>query len=88
MSNGLGQFLLDAVKGKLRRLKICRPSGCRLEQHAAGSDDDRCVKQVIVANHRAAVLLGGRNEELFTGRKLKAILRYANKGGLFDFLVG
>ena len=86
MANGLRHFLLEAVRGRYDASKFADRLDAALNNMPQGLMMIDASNQVVVANHRAAVLLGGLDEELFTDRKLKAILRYANKGGLFDLL--
>ncbi len=86
MANGLRHFLLEAVRGRYDASKFADRLDAALNNMPQGLMMIDASNQVVVANHRAALLLGGLDEELFTGRKLKAILRYANKGGLFDLL--
>jgi diguanylate cyclase (GGDEF)-like protein len=86
MSNGLRHFLLEAVRGRYDASKFADRLDAALNNMPQGLMMIDAANQVIVANHRAAALLGGLDEQMFTGRKLKAILRYANKGGMFDFL--
>jgi diguanylate cyclase (GGDEF)-like protein len=86
MANGLRHFLLEAVIGQYDASKFADRLDAALNNMPQGLMMIDASNQIVVANHRAAVLFGGLNEKLFTGRKLKAVLRYANKGGLFDFL--
>jgi diguanylate cyclase (GGDEF)-like protein len=86
MAGGLRAFLLQAVKGKHEATQFAERLDSALNNMPQGLMMIDASNRIIVANHRAAALLGGPNEDLFTGRKLKAILRYANKGGLFGFL--
>ena len=86
MAKGLRHFLLEAVRGRYEASKFADRLDAALNNMPQGLMMIDSSNQVIVANRRAAVLLGGIDEQLFTGRKLKAILRYANKGGLFEFL--
>ena len=86
MSNGLRQFLLQAVMGRYDASKFADRLDAALNNMPQGLMMIDASNQIVVANHRAAALFGGLDEKLFTGRKLKAVLRYANKGGMFDFL--
>ena len=86
MSNGLRHFLLEAVVGRYDASKFADRLDAALNNMPQGLMMIDASNQIVVSNHRAAILLGGLDEKLFTGRKLKAVLRYANKGGLFDCL--
>ena len=86
MADGLRKFLLQAVLGRHEVTQIADRLDAALNNMPQGLMMIDASNQIIVANHRAAVMLGGPDETTFAGRKLKTILRYANKGGLFGFL--
>ena len=86
MAKGLRQFLLEAVRGRYDASKFADRLDAALNNMPQGLMMIDSSNQVVVANKRAASLFGGMDEQLFTGRSLKAILRYANKGGMFEFL--
>lgn len=86
MSNGLRHFLLQAVIGRYDASKFADRLDAALNNMPQGLMMIDASNQIVVANHRAAALFGGLDEKLFTGRKLKAVLRYANRSGMFDFL--
>jgi diguanylate cyclase (GGDEF)-like protein len=86
MANGLRKFLLEAVTGKHEVAQIAGKLDAALNNMPQGLLMLDAQNNVVVANHRAALMFGHTMEQVFLGRKLKAILRYANKGGLFGFL--
>lgn len=86
MANGLRNFLLQAVMGKHEVTQIAGKLDAALNNMPQGLLMLDAHNNVVVANHRAALMFGHNAEQVFVGRKLKAILRYANKGGLFGFL--
>jgi diguanylate cyclase (GGDEF)-like protein len=86
MANGLRKFLMQAVVGRIEVTKFAERLDAALNNMPQGLLMVDAQSNVVIANHRAAVMFGHPVEEKFIGRKLKAILRYANKGGLFGFL--
>jgi diguanylate cyclase (GGDEF)-like protein/PAS domain S-box-containing protein len=86
MANGLRNFLLQAVVGKHDVAQIASKLDAALNNMPQGLLMLDAQGNVVVANHRAAVMFGHTAEQVFIGRKLKTILRYANRGGLFGFL--
>lgn len=86
MANGLRAFLLQAVQGRHDVSLFAGQLDTALNNMPQGLMMIDSESQIIVANHRACFMLGGGKDSDFTGRTLKTILRYANKGGLFGFL--
>jgi diguanylate cyclase (GGDEF)-like protein len=86
MANGLRTFLMQAVMGKHEVAQMAGKLDAALNNMPQGLLMLDAQNSVVVANHRAAVMFGHTVEQVFLGRKLRAILRYANKGGLFGFL--
>jgi diguanylate cyclase (GGDEF)-like protein len=86
MANGLRKFLLQAVIGRHEVTQIAEKLDAALNNMPQGLLMLDGQGSVVVANHRAAVMFGHDAEQVFVGRKLKAILRYASKGGQFGFL--
>jgi diguanylate cyclase (GGDEF)-like protein len=86
MATGLRKFLLQAVVGRHEVTQIAGKLDAALNNMPQGLLMLDAQNNVVVANHRAAVMFGNTAEQVFLGRKLRVILRYANKGGLFGFL--
>ncbi len=86
MADGLRDFLLQAVMGKHQVASIAGRLDAAMNNMPQGLMMIDHDNRIVVANHRAALMLGGANEGKFIGRDLRTVLRFMNRGNLFGVL--